>query len=342
MTVRPDPYLEVPSYAQAREAHRARAIGDAELAAAYVVERVRRAAGTRWLQGARQTPFASSSSAPLVRLFAEQRLVKIGESVARALVAWAGGERRVDLLFDVPPWTFLLERQARGVRCVSLLDGMSQVSPGRGLHEDDDALAAPHEDGLAFALHDLCHLEKFVDPAHHAGQVGFFAVVHAAVASGAWAAFARRFDATFDREVEHAVADMNGSAVFLFAALKMKLKMAARRRVARVLGRAPLTGGPLDPDETSAFAEDELDMLAVLGLRGETRDGAIAVSTKRDARDAAAVLLAYFEARGGEALAREGSAIPRVSGSVQTQDAVASEKTSGTASPPDRPYVMTP
>jgi NAD(P)-dependent dehydrogenase (short-subunit alcohol dehydrogenase family) len=41
----------------------------------------------------------------------------------------------------------------------------------------DDAAALAHGDprhpnGLSFALHDLCHLEKFVDPEHHRGQVG--------------------------------------------------------------------------------------------------------------------------------------------------------------------------
>src|SRR5258706_15932358 len=94
----------------------------AELACVYVAERVRAAGGHRWDQGARKPAIAVASTAPAVRLFAERRLLGVVEPAARALVAWARGERDVVLLFDVPAARDVLALQARGQRCVSLLD----------------------------------------------------------------------------------------------------------------------------------------------------------------------------------------------------------------------------
>ena len=70
---------------------------------------------------------------------------------------------------------------------------------------------------------------------------------------------------------------MNGSAVFLFAALKMKLKLAVGRRLA-----------PFDP------ALDVL--LAAMQLPDDVRDAARAVQPRRDRPGDARRLLAHFEA----------------------------------------------
>jgi hypothetical protein len=72
----------------------------------------------------------------------------------------------------------VLALQARGRRCVCLLDDAAALAHGDPRHRD----------GLAFALHDLCHLEKFVAPEHHAGQVGFFRLVERALETPAMAA----------------------------------------------------------------------------------------------------------------------------------------------------------
>lgn len=256
---------------------------DAERASAYVIERVRRAAGSRWRQG-RWTPALACEAGEAVRTVATWRLHRVERVVAEALVAWAAGRRDVELLTRVPTPGELLALQARGRRCVSLLD--------------DGVVVPPHADGLAFVLHDLCHLEKFVDPEHHAGQVGFFSTLEAAMATEAWRSIERDFDAPWITDRDHVAADMNGSAIFLFAALKMKLKMAVRRR----LGGA--CEGPLDANEQSAYAAALEVMLDALGLDGALRDDARDVSTRRDAHDAAVRLCAHFERLGAAALAR--------------------------------------
>jgi hypothetical protein len=237
-------------------------------------------------------PLSAVSLGGSLGVVATTRLLGVSRPVVEALVAWGEGRRRVRLLGRVPTAPELLAWQADGERCVSLVP--------------HGVPTAPHEDGLAFLMHDLCHLEKFVDPEHHEGQVGFFAVVHAASQRPGWSAFLARFDREFEDELEHVIADMNGSAVFLFAALKMKLKMAVRRRVARELGRDVKdikTSGPLDADEEVAFLAERDALFELLAFEGSTRDAAARVSTRRDDRDAALLVLAYFEALGSARLA---------------------------------------
>jgi hypothetical protein len=261
---------------------------EAEQAASYVLARLRERAGVRLLQGAQPVPLTPRPLGPALDLIASTRLRGVSRPVSQALIAWGEGRRRVHLLARIPAAREVLAWQADGERCVSLLA--------------DDVPTAPHEDGLAFAMHDLCHLEKFVDPEHHAGQVGFFAAVHAATLPDTWPRFMRRFDAELAAELEHVVADMNGSAVFLFAALKMKLKMAARRRVARELGRPVRVAGPLDSDEEAAYRAELETLLDLLAVDGATREAGTRVSTRRDDQDAALAVLRYFEALGSTRL----------------------------------------
>ncbi len=255
-------------------------MSDAEIACEYIAARVRAVAGARWLQGAMCPALTTAVTTPGVRLFAEHRLWRIERAVASGLVAWAAGERNVDLLYAVPTSREVLALQARGRRCVSLLD--------------EGVPTAPHADGLAFALHDLCHLEKFVDPEHHTAQVGFFASLDRAVHAPGWADLERPYDDAWASDFAHVAADMNGSPIFLFSALKMKLKMAARRALARELGRPAPTGGPLDDGEARAFAEALEALLDLLDIRGELRTAARAVNTKRDAPDPAVAIQRHF------------------------------------------------
>jgi len=220
-----------------------------------------------------------------VRVFAEQRLYRVSAAVARALIAWADGFP-VELLESVPSPMQVLRLQANGCRCVSLL-------------QDDDLVVetptSPHTDALSFALHDLCHLDKFVDPRHHTGQVGFFACLHAAIGSARWHAFERELDDAFRADLHHVAADMNGSAVFLFAALKMKLKMAVRRRHAAASGVPPLDQGPLTPEEARAYEPRLDELLCLLGFDSSITSAARRVSAKRDDPRSALRLLAHFE-----------------------------------------------
>lgn len=264
------------------------AAADAETTATFLLERVRAARGAAWDEGKARVAPATAPSGPALGVFAERRVRGVPEDVVRGLFAWERGERPVDLLVTVPRAFEVLARQARGRRCVGLLDDATALAHGDPRHPD----------GLSFALHDLCHLEKFVAPEHHAGQVGFFAAVERAFASPDVHALEATLDDTWRVDRDYVVSDMNGSAVFLFAALKMKLNMAVRRRLGRERGRPAPTSGPLDADERAGVAPVLATLFDAMALPDDLRAGAHAVSTRRDHPTDAARLLAHFAATG--------------------------------------------
>ena len=204
------------------------AVSDAERTAAFLLERVRRSRGRLWNEGRRQgMALAAPPSGPALACLAERRIRGVSERVVRGLLAWDQGLRPVDLLDVVPCAHEILARQARGRRCVSLLEDEAAAAHGDPRHPD----------GLRFVLHDLEHLEKFVEPAHHLGQIGFFRAVLRAFSDPGFVRVQSDFDPMWRSDRDYVIADMNGSAIFLFAVLKMKVNMAIRRRLALVSGR---------------------------------------------------------------------------------------------------------
>jgi hypothetical protein len=263
---------------------------EAERAAAFLIERVRAARGSLWDEGKARIASEATPSGPALNVLATRRVRGVPDQVARGLLAWARGQRPVDLLVDgIPTAREVLQRQARGRRCVCLLDDAT----ARG-HGDPR-----HPDGLTFVLHDLCHLEKFVDPQHHRGQVGFFRGVARALAQPATAQLEQDFDETWRVDRDYVISDMNGSALFLFAALKMKLNMAVRRRLAVARGRAAPTSGALDDAERAATLPALTLLLDAMAVPDQLRESALAVSARRDHPDHAQRLLVYFENEGG-------------------------------------------
>jgi hypothetical protein len=242
----------------------------AETTAAFLLARVRAARGPLWDEGRARVPAPAPPSGPALQTFAERRVRGVPEPVVRGLFAWDRGERPVDLVFEIPSARGLLARQARGRRCVCLIEDAAALAHGDPRHPD----------GLTFALHDLCHMEKFVAPEHHAGQVGFFRAAERALDAPAMAALDRGLDDTWRAERDYVIADMNGSAIFLFAALKTRLKMAVRRR-----------------GQDVGLAVEVL--LRSMDLPDDVRDAARAVSPRRDRPTEARRLLDHFE---GEAL----------------------------------------
>ena len=276
---------------------------DAARACTFVVEEVRKLKGPRWSQGPRRPPWPTRSEHPAVRTVATTRLHQVADPPARALIAWSNDARAVVLLDRVPEVRALLRWQARGARCVSLLA--------------DDADAGAHGTRLAFALHDLCHLEKYAHPETHAAQVGFFARLDAAWDTPELARLHARYDQAWRDDLEHVAADMNGSPVFLLAALKMKVKMAERRALAREEERPSPTGGPLTGAEHEAFVARCEELFAALRLEGPLLAACRVVSTRRDAEADARVIHEVLTAEGAVILASIPEASP-VDG--QTQD----------------------
>jgi hypothetical protein len=258
---------------------------DPERAAAYVIERARLLMGSRANQGKRTQPLFHPETPALAHL-AEHRLCKVPERAVDALFAWARG-RTVELRSDVPSASHLLSLQARGQRCVSLLP-------------ESDAHSAAS--GFEFVIHDLCHLGKLLEPEHHLEQVGYFASLERLFATPTWRAVEGQLDATWLEDRDRLAADMNGSAVYLFVVLKMKLKMAARRSLARTEGRPAPNQGPLGAGELALFSDLESALYDALGLDGPLRSAACHVTARRDAEEAAVAVRDHFEAVGREVL----------------------------------------
>jgi hypothetical protein len=209
------------------------------------------------------------SAIPEVRLLAERRLRGLPASAASAVVAWADGERPAELWLTIPTPREVLALSARGRRCVSLL---------------------ARADGLGFAIHDLCHLEKFVEPAHFLGQVGFFAALERALEHTDWAHLCTGFDHQFACDLEHVMADMNASPIFLFCGL--------RSRVASACARLGIVEAP-------RFAL----LCQLLQLHGSVGELALIVRSRHAPRSAAVGLAGYFADLGRGALAQ---ALPSV------------------------------
>ena len=282
------------SWSEARAAFDAGELSAAELCAEYVAGRAERLASHRFRQAPRVPALACAPDAhPRVRLLAERELRGLPRAVGSAVVAWAHGERPVDLLFTIPTPRDVLALQARGRRCVSLLE----EAPPPVKKRDTDA-------GLAFAVHDLCHLEKFMDPTHHDGQVGFFAALDRAMADARWADLERGFDAAWAESRDHVLADMNGSPAFLFVVLKSSIKLALRRRIARDRGEAQERRGPLDDDEARAYDAASEVYYELLDLPPSLRDAGRLLASRRDHDAEAAKLIEHFQAQGREARLR--------------------------------------
>jgi hypothetical protein len=91
---------------------------------------------------------------------------------------------------------------------------------------------------------------------------------------------------------------MNGSCVYLLAVLKMRLKMAARRRLAARNGVSPPQSGPATPREELEFERLLYPLLAAMSLPEEVRLAAIATNARRADAAGARLLQAHFEALG--------------------------------------------
>ena len=255
-----------------------------ERVAEYVLERVRAAWPHTWRQAAHTDVANAAACGPSARVFRELCVRGISELAVRGL-SLVGAGFPVEIRDEPFSAAGVLALQARGARCVSLLPSGVATPP-------------PHADGLAFVLHDLCHLAKFADPAHYVEQVGFFDAVERALSSETWRAVERSLDAEWQAARGAVVSDMNGSCVFLFVQLKMKLKMAARRNLGVRRGVPARVSGALDADELLEFERLLAPLLDAFEFPDDVRHAALETSARRDSIAAATRLATHFAACG--------------------------------------------
>ncbi len=262
------------SYPSARSAYARGEISEAELTAVYVSSRVLRAKGPRFLQATRVPRLGTGKTGSFaLSLVAEREIHGLPRAAATALVGFGEGTHRAELFFHIPSSRELCRLQARGWRCVSLLE--------------DDALAAPHKDGLAFAIHDLCHLEKFMSPVHHEEQVGFFASLDRTLDHPRFVELEASFsDDAWVEARDRVIADMNGSSAFLFASLKYSLRKVSERHAG------------VDFEEVFEL------LLSLFDFDADEREAARVFGSRHDEPSAAERVVDRFRAVGRAALTR--------------------------------------
>jgi len=254
-----------------------------ERTARFVIDRLQLRAGRTWLQGDRRPSLPFHPSDPSVGVVARKRLLKVKEAHALALSAWSVGLTSAEIRDSLFTVDEIIRLQAEGRRVVSLL-------PDSG--ESDEPLEV--------VLHDLKHMYKFFAPEHHRAQVGYFRLVaRAHDKTQELALFDAELDDTWRSQRDYAVADMNGSPLFLFGYLKMRLKMAVRRKLARDVGRRAPTGGQLRSDELKAYARFLERLLDLLELRGEPREAARRLTARGGNGPAANDFLCYLDSLTG-------------------------------------------
>ncbi len=267
-------------------------MSEAPRAAQYILQHARARWPHSWRQGVRKAAPPTATNDASVREVCEQRVRCMSELALEGLLLMDRGFR---VTVSSQPFAAheVLRLQAQAARCVSLLPEGAVVPP-------------PHEDALDFVLHDLCHLAKFAEPAHHHEQVGFFAALERAFAHPVWCEVERGLDEHWQRDRAQVSADMNGACIYLFAVLKMKLKMAARRRLWRESGQAAPVGGKLSSAEQAAFEGLFAALLAAFELPAPLRHAAELTNARRDSPEAAALLANHFGAIGREVCFTQG------------------------------------
>ena len=186
----------------------------------------------------------------------------------------------------------LLRRQAQGRRCVALLDDEAARAHGDPRHPD----------GLSFALHDLCHLEKFVAPEHHHGQIGFFRAVDARAGQrrGRGAGGDLRRDLERRARLRHRRHERLGGLPVLGAEDAAGHGGARRRCAAARRTHAPRRRRAVStPHERAALLPVLEIWFAGMGLPAALRSEALAVSARRDQPGARAAAARPFRSGGG-------------------------------------------
>ena len=165
------------------------------------------------------------------------RCHKVPDYASVCIDAYYAGLRPLRLMFRIPDPAELLSMQAEGARCVSALASSKLLTQVFG-----------HRDCLDMLLHDLAHMEKFVEAGRFWQQVGFFVFLQVSVApfhSRCGGALGRRWELSWN----YVSSDMNAVANHMLMTLKSQLMVAIARKTL------------LDAGLSNADEEEKLDAI---------------------------------------------------------------------------------
>lgn len=178
------------------------------------------------------------SPKPFLEHFCSMSWRSIPLSVSQSLMAWQSGRYPLRLMTTVPSPEDVLEMQAQGCRCVSMLTEQEQiqnfVSKGR--------------DVLGFIVHDLIHADHFFADAEKAHAQIHFSQKLLKIRALPEIQEMLVADSEFESEFHYLMSDMNSVPLHLFKTLKAILLGHFKRREG-----IPLNS-PLPPESESSFA----------------------------------------------------------------------------------------
>ena len=145
---------------------------------------------------------------------------KVPGCAVAALLHWLDGDPRAQLQTRIPMPRTVLDLQCAGYRPVTLLLGFPRAF--------EPILGKP--DGLAFLLHDLEHLSKFIsDPKAHRQQVGFFRAIRQALTTRVLDHDGE--DPIFGAAFDYLISDMNTHPIHALKYFRAILIDRERRRM---------------------------------------------------------------------------------------------------------------
>lgn len=160
------------------------------------------------------------SPRPFVDHFCSLSWRSIPLSVARSLVAWNSGQYPLILLTSIPSPEEVLEMQAQGRRCLSMLIEKEEI--GTFVNEGRDV--------LGFIVHDLIHADHFfAHPEKAQAQIHFCQKLRIVITLPEIQKMLLQ-DSTFTGEFHYLMSDMNSVPLHLLKTLKAILLGYFKRR----------------------------------------------------------------------------------------------------------------
>jgi len=254
-----------------------------------------------------------ANSIPVMAPFAHLQFVGIRKSSKRAhaanflnaaMVGWSLGQRPFRLMHSVPTPSQVLRQQAEGSRVVTLLWRPTELA---SRHE---ALLAymgdgqrPHAmDAFEFLVHDIKHMENFLDPELHLEQVGFFRALArlGGVATDGRVRLRRFFceewglDQRLWDEMEYVISDMNCAVCHLLQYTLAKIIRAIERQ-------NPQLGTSEIRDRVASMWDAMLAPAGMTGAVAEAARGMVGTAFRERgpmADEEAAALRSFFQNAG--------------------------------------------
>jgi hypothetical protein len=164
----------------------------------------------------------------VIELLASFIIRDVKRFVNVSIVEWSNRNRPFVLRFDIPPMKQVLEMMASGSRVVTAF------TEDVDREFKDNYPPYSSRDSLEFLIHDLQHMERFVDSEVYEEQVGFFVTLntlHEKYGDFRNIPYFQEYDDQFFHDIDHVASDMNASSLFLWKFLKAKWIGAETRRL---------------------------------------------------------------------------------------------------------------